>query len=441
MVLNLTGIPNPRGTILIGAREITKADREQLVLQFHGRHLDASHVNKAFCCLTSSAIPQFFLEVWVKRFQEVEETLVTRFDPLEGSYPQWEPMKVGAGALHGGKPDTPIRFVCYIAGKRKPVGEFFSSVAAIEEGMSEAKEYVMPIPKGRNTVQTAGEIVVVSFRREQVFTFLDYITSGTQIQCSIAIDFTASNGFPDSKKSLHYCGGDKQNLYEQALTAVCEVVQDYNSGNEYPVLGFGARLPPDGRVSHEFFVNFELNPYCKGISGVLDAYHECVRKVEFWGPTNFSPVINHVASFAKMYCDGSQYFILLIVTDGIITDMHKTKEALVAASVLPLSVIIVGVGNADFGDMVELDGDVVPLVGFEGQKAARDIVQFVPFSEFIAAAAAISKGDENATAAKTLLAREVLAEVPSQVVSFMQGKKILPGQWVKKGKEEKKEKL
>ncbi|KAG8225768.1 hypothetical protein J437_LFUL005727 [Ladona fulva] len=113
------------------------------------------------------------------------------------------------------------------------------------------------------------------------------------------------------------------------------------------------------------------------------------------------------------------------------------NRALVAASILPMSVIIVGVGNADFGDMVELDGDVAPLVGLEGQKAARDIVQFVPFNDFVSAAAAISSGDENATAAKTLLAREVLAEVPAQVVSYMQGMKILPGSWNKKPKEKK----
>ena len=36
----------------------------------------------------------------------------------------------------------------------------------------------------------------------------------------------------------------------------------------FPVLGFGARLPPDGRVSHCFYVNgHDANPYCQGITG------------------------------------------------------------------------------------------------------------------------------------------------------------------------------
>lgn len=37
--------------------------------------------------------------------------------------------------------------------------------------------------------------------------------------------------------------------------------------------------------------------------------------------------------------------------------MADTREAIVHASHLPMSVIIVGVGNADFSDMQMLDGD------------------------------------------------------------------------------------
>ena len=52
-----------------------------------------------------------------------------------------------------------------------------------------------------------------------------------------------------------------------------------------------------------------------------------------------------------------QYFVLLIITDGVITDFAETKAAIVAASRLPLSIIIVGVGRADFSAMEELDAD------------------------------------------------------------------------------------
>ena len=62
------------------------------------------------------------------------------------------------------------------------------------------------------------------------------------------------------------------------------------------------------------------------ISGVLGAYRACIQRIQLYGPTNFAPTVNHVANIARSFTDGSQYFILLIVTDGIITDMPQTKS-------------------------------------------------------------------------------------------------------------------
>uniref|UniRef100_A0A8C5T177 Copine C-terminal domain-containing protein n=1 Tax=Malurus cyaneus samueli TaxID=2593467 RepID=A0A8C5T177_9PASS len=62
--------------------------------------------------------------------------------------------------------------------------------------------------------------------------------------------------------------------------------------------------------------------------------------------------------------------------------MADTREAIVRASYLPMSIIIVGVGNADFTDMQILDGDDGVLRSPKGEPVLRDIVQFVPFREF-----------------------------------------------------------
>jgi len=60
------------------------------------------------------------------------------------------------------------------------------------------------------------------------------------------------------------------------------------------------------------------------------------------------------------------YHILLIITDGAIHDMRETKDLIVECSLFPLSIIIIGVGNADFSNMVELDGDEVALRSSKG---------------------------------------------------------------------------
>ena len=51
-----------------------------------------------------------------------------------------------------------------------------------------------------------------------------------------------------------------------------------------------------------------------------------------------------------------------MLTDGAISDMEDTKRAIIAASRLPMSIIIVGVGGADFEAMNTLDADDHKLV-------------------------------------------------------------------------------
>lgn len=77
-----------------------------------------------------------------------------------------------------------------------------------------------------------------------------------------------------------------------------------------------------------------------------------------------------------------QYFVLLIITDGVITDLDETRQAIVNAAKLPMSIIIVGVGGADFSAMEFLDSDSGALRSPSGEVANRDIVQFVPFRQF-----------------------------------------------------------
>uniref|UniRef100_A0A8C2AWW1 Copine IVa n=1 Tax=Cyprinus carpio TaxID=7962 RepID=A0A8C2AWW1_CYPCA len=233
----------------------------------------------------------------------------------------------------------------------------------------------------------------------------------------VAIDFTASNGDPRNSCSLHYIHPYQPNEYLKALVAVGEICQDYDSDKMFPAFGFGARIPPDFKVSHDFAVNFnEDNPECAGIQGVVEAYQNCLPKIQLYGPTNIAPIIQKVANFAseEMHTkEAMQYFILLILTDGVITDMADTREAIVHASHLPMSVIIVGVGNADFTDMEMLDGDDGILRSPKGEPVLRDIVQFVPFRNFKHASPAA-------------LAKSVLAEVPNQVVDYYNSKGIKP---------------
>ena len=72
----------------------------------------------------------------------------------------------------------------------------------------------------------------------------------------------------------------------------------------------------------------------------------------------------------------NNYHILLILTDGAIHDMEPTIRSVVDSAALPISVIIVGIGGADFSNMERLDADGEPLVADSGGVVQeRDNVQ------------------------------------------------------------------
>ena len=59
-------------------------------------------------------------------------------------------------------------------------------------------------------------------------------------------------GNPSQPTSLHYMSPYQMSAYAMALKAVGEIIQDYDSDKMFPAYGFGAKLPPDGKISHVF---------------------------------------------------------------------------------------------------------------------------------------------------------------------------------------------
>lgn len=128
------------------------------------------------------------------------------------------------------------------------------------------------------------------------------------------------------------------------------------------------------------------------------------------GPTVVTEVIQTVASRAKashqraMQHGGQCYTILLILTDGAVTDVPATAKCLEQASEAPLSVVIIGVGNADFSGMKFLDD-------FSGP-GKRDIAQFVEFNKHSHSSHALTS--------------ETLDEIPTQLTEYFQSRGIAP---------------
>jgi Copine len=91
-----------------------------------------------------------------------------------------------------------------------------------------------------------------------------------------------------------------------------------------------------------------MNPEVFGAQGISNIYRQNLPHISLSGPTYFSHIINNVMLSVKAKLREPLYNILLIITDGEIHDMVATKDLIVACSHLPISIIIVGVGEENF---------------------------------------------------------------------------------------------
>nr|XP_051685580.1 copine-9 isoform X3 [Oryctolagus cuniculus] len=440
----LTGVPGKKcGTILLTAEELSNC-RDIATMQLCANKLD----KKDFFGKSDPFL------VFYRSNEDGTFTICHKTEVVKNTLnPVWQPFSIPVRALCNGDYDRTVKIDVYDwdrDGSHDFIGEFTTSYRELSKAQNQFTVYEVSAPAPprwprpvspcalssarlpsptqvlnprkkckKKKYVNSGTVTLLSFSVDSEFTFVDYIKGGTQLNFTVAIDFTASNGNPLQPTSLHYMSPYQLSAYAMALKAVGEIIQDYDSDKLFPAYGFGAKLPPEGRISHQFPLNNnDEDPSCAGIEGVLESYFQSLRTVQLYGPTYFAPVINQVARAAAKISDGSQYYVLLIITDGVISDMTQTKEAIVSASSLPMSIIIVGVGPAMFEAMEELDGDDV-RVSSRGRYAERDIVQFVPFRDYV-------DRSGNHVLSMARLAKDVLAEIPEQLLSYMRTRDIQP---------------
>lgn len=284
--------------------------------------------------------------------------------------------------------------------KRKIIADIKTNV----QELISHKTYEISMSKRRKFSLTSSSFLTRNY------TFVDYLQAGVQIGLSIAIDFTGSNGPPTERRSLHFIGGSEPNQYERAIYTCGNILAYYDYDQQFPCYGFGAKL--NGTSVKLFNLNLQIDPNIHTIQNIISEYHRALSIVKLWGPTYFTPILKATNEMIKMENNKLKYNILMILTDGVIDDVQSTINELVEGSFLPLSVIIIGVGKADFSTMNVLDADDNELVNSSGVKAARDLVQFVPFLNY--------ENDPQK------LAQEVLAEVPKQMLQYYEQNNLDP---------------
>ncbi|KAL8228024.1 hypothetical protein R6Q57_015608 [Mikania cordata] len=224
----------------------------------------------------------------------------------------------------------------------------------------------------------------------------------------LGIDFTKSNEWTGkvsfNNRSLHAVG-DSPNPYEKAISIIGETLAPFDDDNLIPCFGFGDATTHDQDV---FSFHDDGSP-CHGFEEVLTCYKKIVTNVQLAGPTSYAPVVN--AAIDIVAKSGGQFHILVIIADGQVTRSINTSDgelslqeqntinSIVEASLYPLVIILVGVGDGPWDDMRKFD-DKIPTRGF-------DNFQFVNFT-------GIMSKDLSTSNKEAAFALAALMEIPIQ---------------------------
>ncbi|XP_055960946.1 protein BONZAI 3 isoform X2 [Mercurialis annua] len=222
--------------------------------------------------------------------------------------PVWKPLHLSMQQF--GSKDSPLVIECFdfnSSGNHVLIGKVQKSVSDLEKVHIERSgvNFISASHRGREKV-LKGQLFVERFLEKEQYSFLDYISSGFELNFMVAVDFTASNGNPRNPDSLHYIDpSGRLNSYQQAIMEVGEVIQFYDSDRRFPAWGFGGRTPA-GTISHCFNLNGNPNGVeVEGVEGIMSAYAAALHNVALAGPTLFGQVVNTAAQIAGWSPDRS----------------------------------------------------------------------------------------------------------------------------------------
>lgn len=403
-----TGRPGNFGVLIVDAHDESQSTKVRVKVQFAGKKLDKKD-------LFGKSDPYF--KIYYITNNRNSAVYKSAYIPKTLN-PAWTP---DSFMLHThGEPWDQVKLRCEVFDYDRYTPHDLIGIAEFSLArLKNASSFPLINPKKVNRPRyvNSGELIVHNVDPVQMPTFTQFLLGGLRLEFIVAVDFTSSNGPVTDPQSLHYMGDPMApSLYYQALHGIGTVLESYVPDGQFTALGFGAILPQERAASFDFALSGQ-DPRVIGVQGLLEAYKTALANVTLSGPTNFTPLIRNAMGLCQSQpvSQANQHFcVLLIITDGIITDMAATVDTIIDASYnTPIAIVIVGVGNANFEAMKRLDGDNERLKSNDGmRKAKHDIVQFTRFKS--------GQPVEE-------LAENVLQEVPARVVDFMVDAGISPG--------------
>lgn len=220
------------------------------------------------------------------------------------------------------------------------------------------------------------------------------------MQLVMGFDFSKSNewtGQNSYHKNLH--GLDYVNPYMRVIQVLEPIIPKFDDDGIIPAFRFGCMETRDKTVL-PLCAPMIPDPHFSGFEALKQGYQTAVQNVKLSGPTTFAPMIYQAIEIEKAY-GGRQLIVLIICTDGDVSNMALDKQAICEASKYPISIVAIGLGDGPFNKMVAFDD-------FNDGSRLYDNFQFVNFTQFEIQA-------QRCECPELALATAVFNELPDQV--------------------------
>lgn len=332
----------------------------------------------------------------------------------------FHPLMLSSESFEGQWEDKTLVFEFDCAGKKsaKPPRSAATCTATVKELiLLQTRELAAEVRNSK-----FGKVTIKHRTFEPVITLGSVLFSGTRFIPIIAVDCSLGNLTFDNLKCMHHFDKIRPNYYVEALKAIESKLTPFYS--RMFAYGFGAKIvPKKTKLSSCFSLNGNIfDPTVKTQEELVDSYVRTIKSVELCLPVNYTEIIRtakelavaELRSFRKSNAQHglhsistepvlSNYYVLYILTAGVLDDPEEAFNECLSIPELPLSIVFVKIGNQQMKDVDDLDDLKKRLEQYQSQK--RKFMSLVEFDR-------LYNDLEN-------FGKFLISTVPTQVLQFL----------------------
>ncbi len=334
------------GKLLISLKEV-ETSKEAIVMQFSGKDLDKQD-------LFGQSDPYLVIS-------KIERNGITRVyetEIIKGSLsPVWLPIKIRVKTLCDSDRKMRLQFDCYDWDRNKEddlIGSFTTTLEQLLTGPSDKNKFECINPnklvENFKSYTNSGIISLDSIQMIEEKSFMDYLRNGAQFHFKVSLDYSTLLTFNDSTNSAQSTNGtiDKANTFKLIIRSLGDIIQQYEHQRLLAASGFGAVFPDNESTDY-----YELDEYFQCVEDLIANYELLLKSVKplpkrkSHKMVNFEPTICQTLQWIEKFLENERnnkldYFILLIMTSEVNSDMIKTLDAVISKTFSkPISIIII----------------------------------------------------------------------------------------------------